>query len=296
MTQDFLGTRRDAPTPVATMSDSVAAATEHDATLLEATDDAATTPRHRFTMTVEDVASRLHQYGLDRDARTIQRWCKSGKISAILDHANGDRWLIDPGTLQPVIDDILEQTSRQPQPFSSTPRQEPPLVADTETSSPTKARVAQSGYMEASGIEHESAATSDDKGTTSPYVATTSADHDDIVATLKKQVAYLESKLALQEATAEADKTVREQMIEYQRTEFGKWIDDGMQKAEQIGELKAEVQHLRKQLPAPIQTPLLPSDDDAPAWQPDTLQRQKTKNLESYETGYPQVEDRPGTV
>ena len=242
----------------------------------------ATPSRHRFTMTVEDVAAKLHTYGLDRDERTIQRWCKSGKLDAIIDETDGDKWKVDPSSAQSVIDDILEAKSRRPTAFSPTSRQPDADVGDRPTVSEHVPTTEQSDPAEQSDMRRDTAATS-------PYVATTSAEHDDIVATLTERVTELETELM----TAKADVQVREQMVKYQREEFTKWLNQTIDQAEQIGGLKKENEHLRAALPAASEVqPTLPLEQASPDVF-EAAQEEAPRNPVSYEPSHPRY-PQPG--
>jgi len=210
------------------------------ATPAPTTDDDATASRHRYTMTVEDVASRLHTYGLDRDARTIQRWCKSSRLNAVLDHANGDRWLIDPASLEPVIDDIQKELSRQPQPFTPMSRRHEPVVADAENVSRHSPDIERENAPGHSDFHSDNAATSDD-------YAATSAPVGDTVAALQKRV----SELELEKVHLEADKRVREQLNDYMKEQFENMIETALDRTEEIGRLRAENATLLQALPQP---------------------------------------------
>ena len=76
-------------------------------------DDSPSLPRHVFTMTVEDVAGLLSHHGFERDQRTIQRWCRSGKLKAILDHEAGDRYLIEARSVDDVVATLVTERERQ---------------------------------------------------------------------------------------------------------------------------------------------------------------------------------------
>ena len=234
MDNHYLGRSRQPHEDVAARADGVA-------TTSQVVGDTPTTERHRYTMTVEGVASLLHTHGLDRDSRTIQRWCKSGKIDAIIDNTNGERWLIDPATVQPVIDDIVASLERRPTAFTSAP---------ISTSHAAATPVATSHDMDNSeprlqGDErHDTAASSDDAATTS------AADGDD-VASLKKKVSDLE----FENIQLKADVKSREQFNEYIKGEFESILEDTLDRAEEMGSLRKEVEVLRGLLPPGIVVP-----------------------------------------
>jgi hypothetical protein len=76
--------------------------------------------RHHFTLTVDRVSVELFDQGFGRDDRTIQRWCKAGKLRAIVDELHGDRYLIDPTSLRYILAALVaERDSRTARPFLS---------------------------------------------------------------------------------------------------------------------------------------------------------------------------------
>ena len=192
-------------------------------------------------MTVEGVASLLHTHGLDRDARTIQRWCKSGKIDAIIDHANGERWLIDPATVQPVIDDIVAALERQPSAFSAAPI---PTSAATATPTTTSHDMDNSEPTLQGDERRDTAARNDD-------AATTSEPDGDDVAALKKKVSDLE----FENIQLKADVKSREQFNEYIKGEFESILEGTLDRAEEVGGLRKEVEVLRGLLPPGLTVP-----------------------------------------
>lgn len=186
------------------------------------------TSRQRYTMTVEDVAAELHLHGLDRDARTIQRWCKSGKVEAFLDVSNGERWLIEPGSLRRLIEKIVADMSRRPQAFTPTQAATSEPVA---TSQPTQADAPETTNVSQSDGDDGSAATSE-----------SSRDDD---AAQSRRVAALETEVAM----LRADVKVREQMVEYLKTQFEEMMNTALEKTERTGKLVAENEYLRNLLP-----------------------------------------------
>lgn len=220
------------------MSPYVAAPSQPVATPTPTSDHAATTARHRYTMTVEDVGSRLHTYGLDRDSRTIQRWCKSGRVEAILDHENGERWLIDPATLEPVIDDMQKEMSRQPKPFAPTPRRNEPVVGDTVHAPRHSLDTERENVPDHGDLHHDAA-------TTPGHSAATSAPVGDNDAALKKRVSDLE----LENVHLKADKQARELLNEYMKEQFESMIETALDRTEEIGRLRAENAALQQALP-----------------------------------------------
>ena len=215
-----------------TVSDGVAAP-------IPTTDDVVGKSRQRYQTTVEDVAVQLHTYGIDRDARTIQRWCKSGKLDAVIDHDNGDRWLIDQMTVQPVIDSILKNMSRQPQPFTRVSR---PGAAFSTTPN-TTSRQASDFARDTFEFQADNQA---DVSPTRPVDDATSDESNNVVATLTRRVAELEKENAL----LEVDKQVREQMVDYVKEQFSGMLDTALERTERVGQLEAENKFLREALPA----------------------------------------------
>lgn len=216
--------------------------------------DSATTSRQRYTMTVEGVAALLHTNGLDRDSRTIQRWCKSGKIDAISDHSKGDRWLIDPATLQPVIDDIVADMERRPTAFTPTSRGvSPPAAATTRHTD---------------GQEREKVNCKDevdsDNGAPSGPEAASSADVAETVATLQQRLSEMQTELAKEKGAVQ----VRDQMIDYLKNQFEQMTEHSLDRAEQVGRLGTEVAMLRAMLPPGTPTPEFPESTNLASSKP----------------------------
>lgn len=164
-------------------------------------------------MTIQDVAAQLSRLNLDRDSRTIQRWCKSGKIQSIVDHANGDRYLILPKSVDELVAGLLKEQQRHEQ--------------HAATTHPQSSR--------------------QDRDTPRRDAATDKASHDtagadrDSVAALRDQL----SKLETENASLRADKQVRDQMVEYQRQQFEKSWEQMRSDLVEIGSLREEVKGLR---------------------------------------------------
>lgn len=70
--------------------------------------------RKTYSLTVEGVAALLNTHGIDRDKRTLQRWCKSGKVRAVVDTKFGDRYLVDPASVEDLLPGLVaEENERQ---------------------------------------------------------------------------------------------------------------------------------------------------------------------------------------
>lgn len=206
-------------------------------------DDAAAS-RHLYTMTVDDVAGELSAYDLHRDTRTIQRWCKSGKLRSIIDHENGDRYLIDPGSLRDTVTALLEERdSHGPRhTTSSRPRHD---GAGT-WSRPGDDAAPQFQFTPRSISDSESDAP------TEPATEAAASDASrDETATLKQKVAELEKEKAM----LTVDKQVREQMVDYLKDNFQQMLDQALERTEKLGELQAENAQLRALLPQHTKRP-----------------------------------------
>lgn len=249
--QDF-GMSRQAHQHVVNRPDNVAA---DDAT----PDGTSTIDRQRYTMSVEDVAALLHTHGLDRDSRTIQRWCKSGKVDSVIDQRNGERWLVDPASVQPVIDDILADMSRRPAPFSPMPAAVSRSAAIHVAASSGDAQ--SSAGLQGDGYRDEEHVVGDTQ--------TTSRRPDEGVATLKKRVSELEAR----NAQLEADVKSRESFNEYMKQQFENVLEQTLDRAERVGQLEAEVAHLQAALP----------ESKVATSEGSNLQSQEPRNLKSWE-------------
>ena len=202
---------------------------------------APTVPRHHFTLTVEQVCAELFAQGFGRDDRTVQRWCKAGKLSAIVDEVHGDRYLIDSSSLRDILATLVaERDSRATPPFSSSRSVEFAATAPRPSfdTAPTNGNFAK-------GASHD---TRPDEAPAQPRHA---ASETDEVAALKRRIEELEKdKMMLT-----VDKQVREQMVDYMKEKFDSMIDHALDRSMEVGQLKAEVTHLRTQLPAPAPVP-----------------------------------------
>jgi myosin heavy subunit len=189
-------------------------------------------------MTVEDLAARLEMHGVGRDARTIQRWCRSGKIQALIDSEHSDRWLIEPASAQSLIDDMVQEMSRRPHAMPTVSPSVPRQVATAHDI------VATRSDHRLNEPEKQSPQLDDNDATSEP-VATTSADESDTVATLRKQV----SKLEMEKVQLQADVKSRESFNEYIKEQFESTLDAMLDRSERLGELQAENRQLRAALP-----------------------------------------------
>lgn len=195
--------------------------------------------RHLYTMTVDDVSAELIAYDLHRDSRTIQRWCKGGKLRAIIDHEHGDRYLIDPGSVRDMVTTLLEERDsrerhvppprHRPDDAGSAPRHGdhvPPQFQFTPQYTADKER---------------------DRATTDTTAAATPDESRDEIAALQQKIAELEKEKAM----LSVDKQVREQMVDYLKENFQKMLDQALDRTEQLGQLQAENAQLRALLPQP---------------------------------------------
>ena len=198
---------------------------------------APTVPRHHFTLTVEQVSAELFLQGFGRDDRTIQRWCKAGKLSAIVDEVHGDRYLIDPSSLRDMLTTLVsERDSRTARPFLSSRPAEPAAAAPRPSfdTVPTHGNFAPDAQRDTRPDE-------------APAQTRHAASETDEAAALKRRIAELEKENMM----LTVDKQVREQMVDYMKQQFGSMLDQALDRSMEVGQLKAEVTHLRAQLPAP---------------------------------------------
>ena len=204
-----------------------------------------TVPRHLFTLTVDQVAAELFHQGFTRDDRTIQRWCKAGKLSAIIDEDHGDRYLIDPASLRDMLTTLTVERDARATRTMFSPRPYEPVVGTPRPlfeNAPAHAQFAQ--------------VSAHDKP---PGASATQTRHDapeadtsrDEIETLRRRVDELEKdKMMLT-----VDKHVREQMVDYLKEQFGSMIDQALNRSQEVGQLRAENSQLRAQLPAPTPKP-----------------------------------------
>src|SRR4051794_31139053 len=58
---------------------------------------ATTSPDNEFSLSIEEVGDIYAQAGLARDLRTIQRYCRKGRLEArLVEFAYGEKYLITP--------------------------------------------------------------------------------------------------------------------------------------------------------------------------------------------------------
>lgn len=206
------------------------------ATDVPAAADVPSMPRHLFTMTVEDVAVMLADHHVPRDPRTIQRWCKSGRLKAIIDHEAGDRYLIEPSSVRQCVAELVAEKQRQDEAFAALSRQQSRqawVVADSAAASSQSARSDNAYMRDDVAEERRDAEATDDDG----------RDH---VATLKAKVAKLEEEVV----SLRIDKQARDQVISMVREEYTKAIDHALDRSERVGALEAENRRLRELLPS----------------------------------------------
>ena len=200
-------------------------------------DDAASS-RHLYTMTVDDVATELIAYDLHRDTRTIQRWCKRGKLRSIIDHENGDRYLIDPASVRDMVTTLLEERDSRDPRHTSTSR---PRHDDAGTA-PRRGDDAPIGFR---FTPRSMADKQRDAATDEPAAAAAPEASRDEIATLKERIAELEKEKAM----LSVDKQVREQMVDYLKENFQQMLEQALERTEQLGQLQAENTQLRALLP-----------------------------------------------
>ena len=206
-------------------------------------DDAAAS-RHLYTMTVDDVAAELIAYDLHRDTRTIQRWCKSGKLRSIIDHENGDRYLIDPASMRDTLTTLLEERDSYGSRHAagSRPRHD---------NAGTRSRPGDSAATEFQFSPRSIRDRARDASTEAATEAATSEAGRDEIATLRQKVAELEKEKAI----LTVDKRVREEMVDYLKDNFKQMLDQALERTETLGELRAENAQLRALLPQHSERP-----------------------------------------
>lgn len=201
-------------------------------------DPDATASRHLYTMTVDDVLAELFAYELQRDTRTVQRWCKRGKLRAIIDYENGDRYLIDPASVRDAIAALLQEREQQQ------PRQES-VARPRHDSAGARMRQHDIDPRQYQFTPHSLRDEEPDNTTDAAPSDAASETRRDEVAALEQRVAELEKEKAM----LAVDKEVREQMVEYLKGNFQQMLDQALERTEQLGKLQAENTHLRAMLP-----------------------------------------------
>ena len=199
-------------------------------------DHAAHNDRERFTLTVENVAVRLADENIFRDPRTIQRWCQSGKLDCLLDMETGEKYLIEPTSLERMVATLIRDRDRQARAMS---RQHP----DTPRPLPRQEETAPDGDATHAATEQDvSRPTPDDsRDAVAPEAPAREGSSD-----LQTRIQQLETELAM----TKADKQVREQMVDYLKEQFEQMLDGALDRSEQIGELRAENTQLKNLLDA----------------------------------------------
>ena len=222
---------------------------DEDATAASTAHDVATVPRHLYTLTVEKVGALLDSYGVDRDVRTIQRWCKSGKIKAIFDPEHADRYLIEPSSVDDIIATLLEEKRRHEATLAAASRQ---VVDGAATATDRVAATDDPPRNSGRDTSERVAATDDD-------VATTVSERRDEAAT--DEVSRLRAEVAM----LRGDVQVRQQMVEYMTGQFEKTMDVALERSQQLGMMEERVRvleadnaRLQGQLPAPGEAPSQP--------------------------------------
>ena len=231
---DFRPETSPAPTPSTPPEDS----RDHVADVPTTSAHDAAASRHLYTMTVDDVSAELIAYDLHRDSRTIQRWCKSGKLRAMIDHEHGDRYLIDPASVRDMVTTLLEERD------SRGPRHATPPRPDY-TSAGTAPRHDDTAPTQFQFTPRYMADKERDNATEAATAAPTSEASRDEIATLKQTIAELEKEKAM----LSVDKQVREHMVDYLKENFQKMLDQALDRTEQLGKLQAENAQLRALLP-----------------------------------------------
>ena len=220
-------------------------------------DDSPALPRHVFTMTVEDVSGLLSHHGFERDQRTIQRWCSAGKLTAILDHDAGDRYLIEPRSVDDVVATLVAERDRQERTrrrHVATDFQGRGTVATAPGDAATEAHSAPPHNTDTPPALHD----------TSTDAATASRNDGDDAATLRDRIKELEGELFQEKVDAESRKQLIAQLRDFYNDELGKMgeryneaIEYALTRAERVGELEAENRHLKGLLPAGGGEPIL---------------------------------------
>src|SRR3954451_8977048 len=137
---------------------------------------AATTPDSEYSLSIEEVGDLYAQAGLPRDLRTIQRYCRRGRLDArLVEFPYGEKYLITPTSVERHIAFLKELHL---------------AAADRGEPGPAAATVVQEKPEDA---EERQAATSTDQ----PRL--TAANDDGLsrhVAGLEEQVSFLRSEIA----------------------------------------------------------------------------------------------------
>lgn len=174
--------------------------------------------REAYSLTVEDVAVRLADENLYRDPRTIQRWCKARRLDCILDSENGERYLVEPTSVEKMVATLVRDRDRRSRQDDDVPR-------------PVERHRDNAAMHDATRPEAPRESAAREAGASDAQAEPASAGKD-----LKARVSELETELAI----AKADKQAREAMVNYMKEQFEGMIDNAMERAEEVGQLRAE--------------------------------------------------------
>ena len=217
--------------------------------------------RHLYTMTVDQVVAKLYDYQLIRDVRTVQRWCKAGKLRAIIDEAQGERYLVDPASVHDMVATLLAE--REAQAAQGYPTSRPGRDDDaTARATPNTAAATPRFNQPVQDDTEPDVATNQ---TTTEPVSEASRDE---VATLRRRVDELEKEKLL----LSIDKQSRESMIEFMKEKFNETFNIALDNSQKIGQLQAENAQLRALLPSHA-TPRAERVDQQSSFAPQNIQR-----------------------
>lgn len=215
------------------------------------------TPRQDYTMTVERVARMLADQSTPRDNRTIQRWCKSGRLVAIIDQENADRYLISEASARNIVATLLADKHRIEADMSRHDEQRRDAAA-TASDAPT-AEVNKPPENRDDAAATEAEATRDTEAAS--HDAATTADDTNEPAATSSEVSQLKAKIAL----LEADVKSRDGLVSYMTGQFEKTMDVALERSQELGimqervrSLEIEKKELQAQLPAPA-APVVPN-------------------------------------
>lgn len=221
-----------------------------------------------YTMTITEFASLLHRHGIDRDERTLQRWCKAGKIEATHDSSEGDRWLINPKSAELYVKQLVENiksatapsdTSRQDEDYSATRRDtETDTSRQSEKQTPTRRDNPEEDQTNTGDDSPDNDATSrDTNADTSRQTEQDDATHGSKDGKTAEDYERKISKLKMELAISNADKKARESVVDYMQEQFEKSMTLAIEVSEKNGRLEAknqqllgENEQLRQMLPA----------------------------------------------
>ena len=230
--------RRDdtAPAPADTTPDSAAPS-----------EPAATTPRHEYTLTVEDVYRMLCDQSVPRDERTIQRWCKSGRLRSIVDEENANRYLIEPTSAHLVVATLVEERRRQDARVGDMPRHDGRHDATAPGNAPTPDYSAPQANADTAPAAHDAPG----------HDASSAAAHRDDVATDRDaRIKELEGELMHARIEAESRKQVITQLKDFYNEELARMgerydqaIEYALSRSERVGRLETENRMLKELLP-----------------------------------------------